>query len=126
MRCASVVFGFLLTACPTAETPAQDATPEPSPEREALRQRCADAVEAVTFRVHSEASKPKDAERAVIESLNTAATEVCLKEGLTDAQSKCFSDVVPGSMGEGLESVRTCLGAREQWPSWFSGAGVQL
>ncbi len=126
MRMVCLVLGVLLTACPTAETPTPDATPEPSPEREVLRARCAKATDAITFGIYPEGAKPKDAERTVIESLNTHATEVCLKEGLSEAQATCFTDVKPGSMGEGLESARACLGDPKSWPSWFTGAGVQL
>ncbi len=126
MRMALLALGLLLTACPTAETPAKDGTPAPSPEREAQRKRCADAIHAVTFGLHSKEAQPKGAERTVIESLNTRATEVCLEEGLSEAQAKCFLDVEPGSMGKGLEAARTCLGERDGWPSWFTGAGVQL
>lgn len=126
MRLVCLALGVLLTACPTAETPAPDATPEPSPERDAKRTQCADAIDAVTLRLHTKAMKPEGAELTVIESLNARATEVCLKEGLSDAQAKCFMDAKPGSMGEGLASTRTCLGPREGWPSWFNGSGVQL
>ena len=124
MRFAATLFLLVVVGCSNEPTKTRDA--EPSPEQAALRTRCEAAIRRVTFELYPEGGQPKGGERTVIEQLNARATDVCVKEGLSDAQSACFEAIAPGSMNEGLSGARACLGDRSAWPSWFNGSGVQL
>lgn len=115
---------LLLTACPGPQAvPQTNDEPEPSPALESLTERCDSAIRHVAIGIYPESGRPKGGELAVIEQLVTLATDVCKKEGLSEAHAACFRQA---ELGDGLAAVRECLGDKSTWPSWFTGAGVQL
>ncbi|MEX1362746.1 MAG: hypothetical protein AB1Z98_06440 [Nannocystaceae bacterium] len=114
----------MLAACQTeAEAPAAASSPASSPGAKALAERCRATIEHITLGIYPETARPKGGELVATNAIIAAARTRCEHEGLTEAQAACMTK---GTMADGLASVRTCLGDETGWPSWFSGAGVQL
>lgn len=113
-----------LAACQTeTEAPAGAESPASSSAGETLARRCQAAIEHIALEIYPDNAKPKGGELVATHAIIEAARTRCEREGLTEAQAACMTK---GTMADGLASVRTCLGDETGWPSWFSGAGVQL
>lgn len=84
---------------------------------------CKRTVEHVALGVWPEQITPKGPELEVIQSTAGKAIEICQKEGLSEKQANCL---LAATFQDGFEGARTCLGAKDQWPSWFSGGGIAL
>ena len=88
-----------------------------------LAQRCARSIEHIALGIYPEQGQPLGAELAIIQSMIKTVTKICIEDGLTLAQSQCL---MAARLDDHLQSVRTCLGPRDTWPRWFSGAGLSV
>ncbi len=114
---------LLLVGCPANAPAPTEKDAAASSDADDLATRCATAIEHVAIGIYPDAAKPRGSELRIVTGIVAAATDVCVREGLTPAQAACLN---AGTMDDALASVRDCLGDPAGWPSWFSGGGVKL